>query len=133
MIEKLEDFIKRAEEDELDKEMRPEAVFALNAAVKAVGHNYKTLEECLMGVEVYEEAEALYFEPEDEFPLKYIAALKGVALLAEESEEEGDKLGARNKHGFFSPPPCTMYLPPPLPFLPHVHCVGLHGCMCPPL
>ncbi|KAL3942035.1 MAG: hypothetical protein SGBAC_003696 [Bacillariaceae sp.] len=92
MIDKLEGFIKRAEEDELDKEMRPEAVFALNAAVKAVGHNYKTLEECLMGVEVYEEAEALYFEPEDEFPLKYIAALKGVALLAEESEVGGDQL-----------------------------------------
>ncbi|CAJ1965693.1 unnamed protein product [Cylindrotheca closterium] len=89
MIEKLERFIKRAEEDELDKEMRPEAVFALTAAVKAVGHNYSSLEECLMGVEVYSEAEALYFEEEDEFPLKYIAALKGVALLSEESEVGG--------------------------------------------
>mmetsp|Transcript_26522 Transcript_26522/g.64638 ORF Transcript_26522/g.64638 Transcript_26522/m.64638 type:complete len:1323 (+) Transcript_26522:248-4216(+) len=107
MIEKLERFIKQAEEDELEKDMRPEAIYALNKAVKAVGHNYGSLEECLMGTEVYEEAEALYFEPEDEFPLKYIAALKGVALLSEESEVGGEDLpdlpGAMP--GFPPPPP----------------------------
>jgi len=89
MIEKLEKFIKIAQEDELEKEMRPEAVSSLKAAVESVGFNYTSLEECLMGAEVYEEAEALYFEEDDEFPLKYIAALKGVALLAEESEVGG--------------------------------------------
>eukprot|EP00980_Cylindrotheca_fusiformis_P012668 scaffold3103_cov136-Cylindrotheca_fusiformis.AAC.6 len=83
MMEKLDKYIARAEADELEKPMRPEAVEALKAAVASVAFGYPSLEECLMGVTVYEEAEKLYFEDDDEFPLKYISALKSVVMMSE--------------------------------------------------
>lgn len=90
MERKLEKYIKRAEDEELGKEMRPEAVEALKVGAKAVYFAYPSLEECLMGTEIYEEAEKHYFEEEDEFPLKYISALKSIAMMADGEEEEED-------------------------------------------
>jgi hypothetical protein len=78
MEEELKTLIQRAEDEELGAGMRPEAVTALIQAVKTVAPGFPSLPECLMGGKVYEEAEKHYFDPDDEFPLKYISAMKSM-------------------------------------------------------
>jgi CRP-like cAMP-binding protein len=91
IMDDLDTYIKRAEEEELEKAMRPEAVEALKTAAKTVAFGYSSLEECLMGVEIYEEAKKHYFDEDDEFPLKYVSAMKSIVMMAEiekDTEEE---------------------------------------------
>jgi CRP-like cAMP-binding protein len=90
MIDELERHIERAEDDELGAKMRPEAKNALRAAAKMVAFGFDSIEECLMGVEIYEEAEKMYFEDGDDFPLKYISALKAVAMATEKMTDPFD-------------------------------------------
>lgn len=92
LVDELDSYIKRAEEDELEKPMRAEAIEALKSAAKTVAFGYSSLEECLMGVQIYEEAEKLYFEEEDEFPLKYVSAMKSVVMMAEIERDDSEEL-----------------------------------------
>jgi hypothetical protein len=87
-------FCKKAGEEQLDKEMREEGVHALRIAANKIAYRKKYYDStndkfivfpsvcsCLAAYEVYEEAEKHYYDPEDEFPLKYIAALRDIALI----------------------------------------------------
>ena len=84
METKLEQYIKRAEDEELRKAMKPDAVKALKIAINNISSDFSSIEECLMGTEIYEEAEKHYYDQEVEFPLKYISALKSIAMMADE-------------------------------------------------
>jgi hypothetical protein len=91
MEEELKTLIQRAEKEELGAGMRPEAITALIRAAKTIAPGFDSLPECLMGGEVYEEAEKHYFDPDDEFPLKYISAMKSIAFtFQEETTERGE-------------------------------------------
>lgn len=92
VIEAEVDRICQAAQTELDKEMRDEGVSALKTAALKLAYTHKYLDMdndkmvlhpsilyLLIGTEIYEEAEKHYYEPEDEYPLKYIAALKEYA------------------------------------------------------
>lgn len=81
--------------------MREEGVKALKIAVNKVAYKRKyydsandkiivfpSVSNCLVGYDVYEEAEKHYYDPEDEYPLKYTAALRDIAL--EEGGGEAD-------------------------------------------
>jgi hypothetical protein len=93
-------FCKRAGE-ELDKEMREEGVKALKIAANKFAYKLKyydsandkmivfpSVTSCLAGYHVYEEAEKYYYDPEDEYPLKYIAALRDIALEEDGGDED---------------------------------------------
>jgi hypothetical protein len=51
-----------------------------------------------LGYDIYDEAEKHYYDPGDDYPLKYIAALRGLSLAAggamNEDDEQMEKLGA---------------------------------------
>jgi hypothetical protein len=87
MEEELKTLIRRAEDEELGAGMRPEAITALIQAVKTVAPGFASLPECLMGGVVYEEAEKHYFDTDDEFPLKYISAMKSIAITFQEEDD----------------------------------------------
>ena len=105
LIEKeISTYVKKAEEEELDKEMREEGVNALMVAAKKIAYQKKSLDmrtdkfvafptitKCLAGTEIYDEAEKHYYDPEDEFPLKYIAALKDIAIKAGVARTDDDE------------------------------------------
>eukprot|EP00980_Cylindrotheca_fusiformis_P004220 scaffold915_cov65-Cylindrotheca_fusiformis.AAC.6 len=95
------EFCKRAGEEELDKEMRNEGIKALKIAAEKFAYKkkyydstndtmivYPSVAGCLAGYDVYEEAEKHYYDPEDEYPLKYTAALRDLALAAGGGEED---------------------------------------------
>ena len=96
LIEKEVDaFCKKAGEEELDKEMREEGVKALKIAANKFAYKKKyydsendkmivfpSVSTILVGSDVYEEAEKFYYDQEDEYPLKYTAALRDIALAA---------------------------------------------------
>ena len=136
MIEhELLSLIHKAEEQELGKEMREEGVNALKIAANKFAYRrryldsqsnnfvtFPSLKNCLAGSEIYEEAEKHYYDAEDEFPLKYIAALKEIAFMiggvpdgdediepiSEEIENSDDDLFERGEAEFLK-----MALPPP--------------------
>ena len=86
-------YCKIAGEEQQDKPMRDEGVKALKIGADKVAYKKKfydstkdemiifpTMAECLAGADVYEEAEKYYYDPEDEYPLKYTAALRDIVI-----------------------------------------------------
>ena len=104
LIEKeISKYCKKAEQQELEKEMRQEGKDALKIAALKLAYRKKYYDmsndkfkvfpsvlSCLAQHKIYEEAEKYYYDPEDEFPLKYTAALREIALAAGGAEEDGD-------------------------------------------
>ncbi|CAJ1943265.1 unnamed protein product [Cylindrotheca closterium] len=87
MSDQLSDFIKRAEEEELDGEFSAEAAAALAKALPIVSPQFPSLAECLMSAELYDEAEKYYYDEGDEFPIKYSGALKSIAITMHDETE----------------------------------------------
>jgi hypothetical protein len=99
----LDEFVKNAEEEELGNRMRDEGVKALKIAANKFAYRKKyynmsddkfvifpSVTKVLSGSEVYEEAEKYYYDRGDEYPLKYIAALRAVAFAAGGGADEDD-------------------------------------------
>jgi len=119
----LDFFVKKAGEEHLDDEMRDEAIKAIKlAAVKFaykrkmydagddVMRYFPSVANCLIDGAIYEEAENLYYEKEDEYPLKYISALRSLGVEcggAEEEVEEWDPLAmdCESVDGYFDAKP----------------------------
>lgn len=106
LIEKeIDQYCKRAGEEQLDKEMRDEGVKALKIGANKYAYKkryydsandkmivYPSVAGCLAGHDVYEEAEKYYYDPEDEYPLKYTAALRDLALENGGGDEDTDHM-----------------------------------------
>jgi hypothetical protein len=112
ITQKLDHFIQRAETEELDKEMREEGKKAIRIAVDKFAYQKKyydvsrdrvivfpTVAQCLVRMEVYEEAEKHYYDPCDDYPLKYIAALKEVAFQEQDWSDDDDLIEQMNAMG----------------------------------
>jgi hypothetical protein len=103
MIEKeLAKIIKETEENELEEEIEPEALAALQKAALKVAYRKKyydvfkdkfiyfpTVTAALMNYVLIEEAEKYYYEEDDEFPMDYSAGLRSVAAMNSVDDEYG--------------------------------------------
>jgi serine/threonine protein kinase len=96
-------FCKRAGEEQLDREMREEGVQALKIAAIKFAYKQKyydhanekvimfpSVASCLVGYDIYEEAEKHYYDEEDEFPLKYTAALRDIGMEEGGGDEDDE-------------------------------------------
>ncbi|KAL3938622.1 MAG: hypothetical protein SGBAC_006499 [Bacillariaceae sp.] len=119
----LDMIIKMATEDHLDDAMRDEAIKGIKIATVKVAYKRKmydaaadvmrifpSVANCLIDGEVYEEAEKHYYDEEDEYPLKYISALRSIGVElggAEEEVEEWDAVAmdCESTDGFFDKKP----------------------------
>merc|ERR1711935_1267674 len=104
----LDFFIKKAADEHLDESMRDEAIKAIKLAGAKYAYKRKfydaesdkiivfpSVAHCLIGTDIYEEAEKHYYDKDDDFPMKYTSALRSLGLEsggAEEDVEEWDPL-----------------------------------------
>jgi hypothetical protein len=103
--EELAKIIKETEENELEEELEPEAVAALEKAAMIVAYRKKyydvfkdefiyfpTVTATFLNYALIEEAEKYYYDEDDEFPMNYSAALRSVAgMSAADNEDDADE------------------------------------------
>jgi uncharacterized membrane protein YobD (UPF0266 family) len=98
--EELEKIITQTQENELEEPFEPEALLALRKAAMEIAYLKKyydvmkdkliyfpSVTMTLVNYSLIEEAEKYYFDEEDEFPMEYSAALRSVAMMADDEDD----------------------------------------------